>query len=341
MTSPKHILVIRLSAMGDVAMTVPVVYAFAKANPEIKITFLSKSFFKPILSGLPNVTFVAAEVTTVHKGASGIWKLSRQLKKQGITHIADLHNVIRSKMLRAFLGLPSARLDKGRQEKKALTRSTDKIFKPLATTITRYIKVFQALGFEEFSPKIVPKPQEAEAVQELTSGCTKKWIGIAPYAAHEGKQYPLDLMKAVIKQLDELDRYDLFLFGAPSEQKILSKLSQGCSATKVVAGALTFDQEINLISQLDVMLSMDSGNAHLAAMYGVPTVTLWGVTHPYAGFAPFNQEAHCVLSDRGRYPAIPTSVYGNEVPEGYQDVMRTISVEEVVAKIEELSGQAQ
>lgn len=85
------------------------------------------------------------------------------------------------------------------------------------------------------------------------------------------------------------------------------------------------------------MLSMDSGNAHLAAMYGVPTVTLWGVTHPYAGFAPFNQEAHCLLSDRKLYPAIPTSVYGNEVPEGYQEVMRTIIPEEVVAKIQKLA----
>lgn len=323
--------------MGDVAMSIPVVYAFARVHPDLKITFLSKPFFKPIVKSLPNVTFVAAEVTTVHKGVSGIWKLSRDLKKRGITHVADLHNVLRSKMLRAFLSLPSASLDKGRQEKKALTRSKDKIFKPLPTTILRYTSVFKALGFQEFSTITLPKPMEMEAVQQFVLGCKEKWIGVAPFAAHKGKQYPLDLMRAIIKQLDSVERYTIFLFGAPTEASILKELSQSCSSTKVVADTLTFNQNINLISQLDVMLSMDSGNAHLAAMYGVPTVTLWGVTHPYAGFAPFNQEAHCLLSDRKLYPAIPTSVYGNEVPEGYQEVMRTIIPEEVVAKIQKLA----
>jgi ADP-heptose:LPS heptosyltransferase len=78
---------------------------------------------------------------------------------------------------------------------------------------------------------------------------------------------------------------------------------------------------------------MDSGNGHLAAMYGVPTVSLWGVTHPYAGFAPFKQESNCLLSDRTQYPAIPTSIYGNKVPEGYEDVMRTVLPETIVTKM--------
>lgn len=95
-----------------------------------------------------------------------------------------------------------------------------------------------------------------------------------------------------------------------------------------------------MISNLDGMLSMDSGNAHLAAMYNVPVITLWGVTHPFAGFGAFNQpmENH-LLPDMERYPAIPTSVYGNKVPEGYEDVMRTIPPERVVAKVLDVLGE--
>lgn len=333
MPAPQHILVIRLSAMGDVAMVIPVVYAFAKAYPETKITILSKPFFKPIITTLPNVQFIAAETNKEHKGVFGIWRLSRQLKKEGITHIADTHNVLRSKILRFFLRLPSAKIDKGRAEKKALTASDHKVFKPLKTTVQRYVEVFENLGFSTIEPQVLPRPDIENEVLEIIGKTTNKLIGIAPFAAHQGKQYPLDLMKEVIQKLDQQPGIQLFLFGAPNEKEILESLSEHCQNTKVVAGALKFPREINLIAQLDAMLSMDSGNGHLAAMFGVPTISLWGVTHPYAGFAPLHQEMHCLLSDRSQYPAIPTSIYGNKIPEGYEDVMRTITPQKVVDKL--------
>ncbi|WP_299208230.1 glycosyltransferase family 9 protein [uncultured Dokdonia sp.] len=333
MQQPQHILVIRLSAMGDVAMLIPVIYAFAKAYPATKITVLSKTFFKPIVDTVPNVHFVAAETKTHHKGILGIWRLSRQLKKLGITHVADTHNVLRSKMLRFFLGIPNAKIDKGRAEKKALTQTENKNFKPLKTTVQRYIAVFKNLGFSDINPEALPRPDAVDEVLKIIGKTKHKLIGIAPFAAHQGKQYPLDLMKEVIQKLDQEAGIHVFLFGAPNEEALLHTLIQDSRNANVVAGTLTFPQEINLIAQLDAMLSMDSGNGHLAAMYGVPTVSLWGVTHPYAGFAPFKQEDNCLLSDRTKYPAIPTSTYGNKVPAGYEEVMRTIKPQDVVTKI--------
>jgi ADP-heptose:LPS heptosyltransferase len=333
MQQPQHILVIRLSAMGDVAMVIPVVYAFAKAYPATKITILSKPFFKSIVETLPNVHFVAAETNKRHKGILGIWKLSRQLKKSGITHVVDTHNVLRSKILRFFLGLPNAKIDKGRAEKKALTQTENNVFKPLKTTVARYVAAFNNLGFAEIKPEVLPRPDVVDEVLEIIGKTKSKLIGIAPFAAHQGKQYPLDLMKEVIQKLDQASGIHLFLFGAPNEKELLNTLIDDCKNATVVAGVLKFPQEINLIAQLDAMLSMDSGNGHLAAMYGIPTVSLWGVTHPYAGFAPLYQEANCILSDRIQYPAIPTSIYGNKAPEGYQDVMRTIAPQDVVNKI--------
>jgi ADP-heptose:LPS heptosyltransferase len=83
------------------------------------------------------------------------------------------------------------------------------------------------------------------------------------------------------------------------------------------------------------MLSMDSGNAHIAAMLGVKVITLWGATHPYAGFKPFNQPLeNCLVSDREKYPLLPTSVYGNRKVQGYENAMRTISVEKIVNSIQ-------
>jgi ADP-heptose:LPS heptosyltransferase len=85
------------------------------------------------------------------------------------------------------------------------------------------------------------------------------------------------------------------------------------------------------------MLAMDSGNGHLAANYGVPVVTLWGVTHPYLGFAPFGQNAaHSLLPDLEKFPAIPTSVYGKSHPAGYENAINSIPATAVVDLINKI-----
>lgn len=101
-----------------------------------------------------------------------------------------------------------------------------------------------------------------------------------------------------------------------------------------MAGKIKFQQELQLISNLDVMLSMDSGNTHIAAMLGVKVITLWGATHPYAGFSPFNQPLeNALVSDSNQFPKLPTSVYGNKKVKGYEDAMRTILPQTIVLKV--------
>ena len=167
---------------------------------------------------------------------------------------------------------------------------------------------------------------------------TRKWVGIAPFAAFEGKMYPMEMMEKVVQTLNNTNRYKILLFGGgPLEKTALSDLSFAYENVANTAGTYSFEEELALISNLDVMLSMDSGNAHLAAMYGVPTITIWGVTHPYAGFYPFQQdEALALLADREQFPQIPTSVYGNKWPKGYEKAITTVKPAQIVEKIENL-----
>jgi len=331
----KHILVIRLSALGDVAMTVPVLQAFTKQYPEVKVTVLTKSFFEPFFQNIPNLNVYSAEVDQRHKGIIGLYKLSSELKKLKIDAVADLHNVLRSKILKLLLsGKKYFQIDKGRTEKKALT--SGQIFQKLKTTHQRYADVFEKLGF----PMDLSSPQNSEnlilnsKILQITGEKHKKWIGIAPFAAHESKMYPLDLMEQVIYELSKTHK--VFLFGGGEKEiQILNRLEEKFENTINIAGKLTLDEELKLISNLNAMLSMDSGNGHMAAMFGVKTITIWGVTHPYAGFAPFNQpEDYCLLSDRKKYPLIPTSVYGNKYPENYKEASRSIAPDIVIKKIE-------
>ncbi len=339
--TPQHIAVMRLSAMGDVAMTVPVLRAFLNQNPEIKITVVSRKFFKPFFDEIPNVTFFEFDAENRHKGFLGLMCLFRDLQKLEIDAFADLHNVLRSKiisLLFAISGKKIVTVDKGRAEKIALTRSENKIFKQLPTMVERHCKVFETLGFKiDISNPIFPEKATLDSrTLDLIQNTNQKLIGIAPFAQYNSKVYPSDLMQQVIDELALNPENKILLFGGgKSEIETLDSLSEKKQNVINCAGKISFEQELKLISNLDLMLSMDSGNAHIAAMLGVKVVTLWGATHPFAGFSPFNQPLeNCLTSDRNLYPKLPTSVYGNKKVDGYQDAMRTISIEKIVSSIQ-------
>jgi len=331
---PKHILVIRLSAMGDVAMIVPILRAFTQQHPTIKITILTKAFFSPFFRDLKNVSVFTADVKGKHKGVLGLYRLSKDLKKMHIDAVADLHNVLRSNILKFFFGRTLfLQIDKGRAEKNALI--TGKVFKQLKTTQQRYADVFEKLGFKvDLSNPVFPgRSVLSDRIIEITGSGNKKWIGIAPFAQYESKMYPLNLMKKVIESLS--GTYHILLFGGGKKEiKILKAFESQNRNIINLAGELSLDEELDVISNLDLMLSMDSGNAHLAAMLGINVITVWGVTHPFSGFYPFHQDKeNALLADRNKYPKIPTSIYGNKYPENYKDASRTISPELIVGKI--------
>ncbi|MCZ8089259.1 glycosyltransferase family 9 protein [Flavobacterium sp.] len=332
--------------MGDVAMTVPVIRAMVAQSRSlgttVKITIVSRPFFKPFFDGIPNVDFFAVDVKERHKGFFGLLKLYSDLKKLNIDAVADLHNVLRSQIIRTLFSLSGKKVaatDKGRAEKKALTRAEKKVFQPVKTMVERHVETFKKLGFS-VDLSLPNFPEKAILSEEILSISGKKdnfkCIGIAPFAQYESKVYPLDLMQKVIDNLAENGNYKLFLFGGGKEEtEKLNTLAKQRENIVVAAGKLKFNQELQLISNLDVMLSMDSGNAHIAAMLGIKVITLWGATHPFAGFAPFNQPLeNCLTADRNQYPLLPTSVYGNKKVAGYEDVMRSISPEKVVFSVQ-------
>ena len=327
----------RLSAMGDVAMTVPVLRAFVNQFPEVNITVISRPFFIPFFEGIPNLSFFAFDEQERHKGVAGLLRLFQDLKRLNIDAFADLHNVLRSKVIRNLFtlsGKKTALVDKGRADKKTLTQPEYKVFKQLPTMFERHVKVFEELGFtvDLSQPEFPVKAFLIPEIQALIGEKNQKLIGIAPFAQYDSKVYPLDLMQQVIDKLALDTTNTVLLFGGGTKEiEILDSLAFNRKSVINMAGQLKLQQELQLISNLDVMLSMDSGNAHIAAMLGIKVITLWGATHPYAGFSPFNQPLeNAIVSDRKLFPKLPTSVYGNKKVAGYEDAMRTILPETIV-----------
>jgi len=339
-----HILVIRLSAMGDVAMTVPVLKAFTKKYTEVKVTVLTKAIYAPFFMQLP-VEVKIVEVKGKHKGLFGLLRLFNELKKTKIDAVADLHDVMRSNVLKRYFKLikiPFEQIDKGREEKKALTHLKNKIFEPLQSTHERYADVFRKLGFElELSKNDVLGKEKLDTITSNLVGVdTKKWIGFAPFAKHVAKEYPLERSLQVIEELSK-KQYKVLLFGGgQKETNLLKNIAQKLDNVICVANELNMRQELDLISNLDAMIAMDSGNGHIGAMFGIPVVTVWGVTHPYVGFTPFGQpEENSILPDLVTYDLIPTSVYGNKYPDGYENVMKSILPEQIIDRVIEITNQ--
>jgi ADP-heptose:LPS heptosyltransferase len=314
--------------MGDVAMTVPVLYSVAGRYPDDKFILLTKNNFQSIFINKPdNLEIFAAQTKGKHKGIKGMWTLINELNEKEIDYVADLHQVLRSIEIDCYFKLKGKKvaiINKGRAEKKALTRKNNKKFIPLKSSVERYQKVFKNLGYDSslnFTSLFVDK----EIKDEIR-------VGIAPLAKHAGKIYPLEKMAKVIRLLIENTSVKIFLFGGKDERHYLENLGIKHERIELVAGELSFYEELLLMNSLDVMLSMDSANMHLASLVNTSVISIWGATHPHAGFYGYNQDPkNAVQIDM---PCRPCSVFGNKPCRyGNYDCFNQIKPEMIVEKI--------
>ncbi len=308
----KKLLAIRFSALGDIAMSVPVIHDLAVQYTDLDITMLSREMARPLFEQMPeNVHFIAADLKGRHKGLLGLCRLWRDAHLTDFDYIADFHDVLRTWWLRAEGCLRRkkvAKIDKGRKGKKSLTQQENKILVQQDTSFERYAKVLEQLGFP-IKPQFIKL--DYSAFCETRKMQDETWVGIAPFAKHEAKVYPLEKTEQVIKALSERENTTIFLFGGGEEEK--QQIADLCVKFPNVKSAQSqqgLKGELALMGQLDVMLSMDSANMHLASLVGTRVVSIWGGTHPYAGFLGWNQKTEdCIQLD---LPCRPCSVYGNK-----------------------------
>lgn len=337
------VLAIRFSALGDAAMTIPVMKQVLAENPDINIVFVSNKNWGALCKDIPRLTFFPADLKGRHKGLPGLYRLFRDISRaHRIKAVADLHQVLRSKIVRTFFrlkGVPVAIMDKGRAGKKALTRQEDKVLQPLTTTIERYATVFRQLGLSchmQHSASVTRLPLKGSITAVTGLKGSDTWIGVAPFATYREKTYPLEKMERALAVLSQQPQHKLLLFGGGAQEvEQLTALAQHYPQAIVIAGRFSLEEELAIISQLDVMISMDSANMHLASLFGIPVVSIWGATHPFAGFMGYGQPlARAVQID---LECRPCSVFGNKPCfRGDHACMEWLGPEKVVEKVKEL-----
>lgn len=338
-----RILIIRFSAIGDVAMTIPVIHSLAVQYPQHEITVLSRAVLQPLFQGLPgNVRFVSADLKGSHKGFGGLNRLYGELKRMHFDYVADFHGVLRARFLRFrfwLTGVRVASISKGREGKRKLVRRRHKVLEMQESSFQRYADVLAQLGFPvalNFTSIYGEGKGDFSQISSVAGfkGETR-WIGIAPFAKHTGKIYPLELQEQVIAHFASDPTVKVFLFGGgKEEQAVFDGWVLKYPSIVSMIGKLNMNTELNLMSHLDVMLSMDSANMHLASLVNIPVVSVWGATHPYAGFMGWNQLPENAVQ-RLDLSCRPCSVYGQKPCfRGDYACLQGMKPGEVIEKIE-------
>lgn len=305
-------------------MTAPVFREFLEQNPEVEIIMVSRKNFESLFADIPNLIFKGVNLDD-YKGIFGLRRLANELVREFKPDIiANLHDVIRTKILDKIYrrkGLKVFKIDKGKEEKEQLTDIWNLNKVQLKKTVERYADVFREMGFKvQLSHQLRPAPGE------------KSGIGFAPFAQHRGKMLPLEKSYELARILAQ--KHPVYFFGGgKDETETLEKWQQEIPNTFSLAGKLSLTEELKKISQLELMISMDSANMHLASLMGTRCISIWGQTHPYAGFLGFGQSEDDVVQIKD-LTCRPCSVFGDkECYRGDWACLEELSVQKIVEKI--------
>ena len=317
-----RILVSRFSAMGDVAMLIPVLYSVARLNPEHEFTLLTQPFFAKLLLNAPaNLKSMTIDVKgEVHS----LWGLLRYIGRLVDEHFdicIDAHDVLRTKLIRWSLSLRGVKvhhLNKPRKARAYLlankAQNTNEGVVPPMQSL--YERCFREAGlrcpngdYERIRLDDGVASSEELKTMYAEAFAEEPIVGIAPFASTASKTCDLSLIERVVAHLSA-EGIHVYLFGGKGkEAEELAVWAQKYPHVRSLAGQLCLSYELLLMSKLRVMLSMDSANMHFASMLGVPVVSVWCATHPYAGFLGMGQRLEDCIQDED-LDCRPCSIFG-------------------------------
>lgn len=302
----------RLSALGDVAIMEPVVRQRAAANRDVLFYVAGPPRLAPLFGGMENVQYVPTERRQKPR------ELYEKLSTLEPDMVADMHHVLRVIGLDWLFRLRGVEVHSIRKHTRRVIPSWK-----------RYDEVFDRCGLKGSTVegnywKVKP-----------TTG-RKRVVGVAPFAQHVGKIWPLEKMEQLVGMLS-VRGCSVLLFGSKEEAPILEAWAGKYDGVESLAGKFSFEEELEHIGALDVMVSMDSANMHFASCMGVPVVSIWGATHPCRGFYGWRQNPAWAV--QRAMECRPCSKYGNRPCKiGGYPCIEGIEVKEVIDRIEGMMG---
>ncbi|WP_373759072.1 glycosyltransferase family 9 protein [Bacteroides heparinolyticus] len=299
-------MIIRLQAVGDMAMVAQLLYGVALANPDCSFTLLSQPFLTALLFNPPaNMEAMVMDTKREERFVWGVLKFSYRLRRERLNEVIDLQCSWRSALVRTYARLFGAKPYKVHMGRRAAP-----------SKLEQYSEVLRRAGLKV--PTELPLLHVSRDVRMAMQNMfptykqfeQRIWLGIAPFAQDSAKVYPADRMNRLIEMLMESHRYVVFLFGAPgSEAEALSAYEHRYPDVLNTAGVLSLAESLAIMQRLHLLVAMDSGSPHLAALVGVRSLTIWRSTRPEDGSVAYAHRAEDDLFDTPQTPLNPECIY--------------------------------
>ena len=335
MSDPRRILVVRLSALGDVLLATPAVRALARRFPDAQIDWLVEEPYLPLVATNPHARAVAYRKKGAHSGVGGLLALRRTLAAEGYDLVVDLQDKPKTRLVRGIA--PRCLVWKKRTSAQALFSLVGQEA-PLtrAHAVDLYFEALGPLGIEVDGRQLDLAVTEEMAVRTARLLPEGPLAGIAPGARWATKRWGAGCFAKLAGALVERG-YRPLLLGGPSDESIFAAVRASLPFPVPDAGALDVGGLVAAIARCAVVVAGDSGPMHVASALGTPVVALFGPTSTER-WRPLSPRSTVV---RVELECSPCSNHGGEVcPLGHHDCMRRLEVEDVLAAVERVTARA-
>jgi len=322
------ILILRFSSIGDIVLTTPVVRGIKQQVPGAEVHYCTKHAFKGILEHNPYID-------KLHLLGGSLKELVQQLKAENFDYIVDLHNNLRTSVIKARLGRPGKSFDKLNYQKWLMVN-----FKlnrlPDVHIVQRYLDAAAALGVQDDGKGLdyfIPAEDEVD-LQTLPAPFRQGYVAFAIGAQHYTKRLPTE---RIIELCERLQQPVMLLGGkedAAKGEEIARHFaghtnnSQQPTIIYNACGKYNLNGSASLVRQAEKVVSHDTGLMHIAAAFGKEIISVWGNTIPEFGMYPFRTR-YKVLEVHG-LSCRPCSKIGySKCPKGHFKCMRDIPFDDL------------
>ena len=342
MKNPLSLCILRLSAIGDVCHTLAVVQAIQRQYPDAEITWIIGKTEAMLMQDLPNVKLVPFDKKSGWKGIFTIWK---QLSHKRFDFLLNMQTAFRASIL--SLGIKADKkigFNKDRAREMQWLFTNQKVEQTTSPHVLDGQMMFaKAIGVTDLTPKWqLPIPTETVEKAKQWLDPMRKNVVISPCSSKAEKDWLIERYADIANWLIA-QNINVILVGSPAkrEQEMTAYIQHLAPNVQNLVGKTSLKELAALLKLVDLVISPDTGSAHIASIQGTPVIGLYAIHNPRRT-APYNAQQNVI------------SVYDEAVQDYYgkswqalpwvtkaksktgENLMARISVESVKQKVVEI-----
>jgi lipopolysaccharide heptosyltransferase II len=340
-SDPQKILIVRLSSIGDIILTTPVLRGLRRRFPQAHIDYVTKASFSGLLDGNPHLHRVW--VVPDNAGLAELLSALRTVRPEGYDLLVDLHKNWRSIVLRLGAGSTSATSYRKHVIRRALYVHLKQRSLSLPSATQRYLTAVAPLGVVDDGegPELFLKPSLLRDTERRLRGYGwegEAAIGLVPGAGYYTKRWPIERYAELGRRLEKTFKRQLFVFGGPEDKEMGRFVAERVgSAALNLAARLSLMESAAALSRCELVVANDTGLMHVADALGKKLVAIFGSTTEGLGFFPHGHDVRTVQTDVACRPC--SHLGKRRCPKKHFRCMLDVPVEQVERESEALCRQ--